>query len=61
MILAHCGFVVCFFNVASAAILLLILAPAVLLRVRVEERVLFQLNGYREYARDRARLIPLLW
>jgi protein-S-isoprenylcysteine O-methyltransferase Ste14 len=61
MILAHCGFVVCFFNVTSAAILLIILAPAVILRIRVEERVLFELDGYREYARNRARLIPLLW
>jgi protein-S-isoprenylcysteine O-methyltransferase Ste14 len=61
MILAHCGFVVCFFNVTSAAILLLILAPAVILRIHVEERVLFELDGYREYARNRARLIPLLW
>jgi protein-S-isoprenylcysteine O-methyltransferase Ste14 len=61
MILAHCGFVVCFFNVTSTAILLLILAPAVILRIHVEERVLFELDGYREYARNRARLIPLLW
>lgn len=61
MILAHCGFVVCFFNVTSLAILLMILAPAVILRIRVEERVLFQLHEYREYARGRARLIPLLW
>jgi protein-S-isoprenylcysteine O-methyltransferase Ste14 len=61
MILAHCGIVVCFFNVTSAAILLIILAPAVILRIRVEERVLFELQGYRDYAVHRARLIPRLW
>jgi protein-S-isoprenylcysteine O-methyltransferase Ste14 len=61
MILAHCGFVICFFNMTSAAILLMVLAPAVILRIRVEERVLFEIDGYREYAERRARLIPLVW
>lgn len=61
MIAAHLGFVICFFNWISLAILLFGLVPAVVVRIRFEERALFELDGYPEYARMRRRLVPLLW
>lgn len=61
MIVAHVGFVVCFFHPVSLAILLCFFIPAVVLRIRVEERALFALRGYAEYAKTRKRLIPAVW
>jgi protein-S-isoprenylcysteine O-methyltransferase Ste14 len=61
MIGAHLGFVLCFFNCISLAIVLFLLVPAVVLRIGVEERALYVLEGYPEYARMRRRLVPLLW
>jgi protein-S-isoprenylcysteine O-methyltransferase Ste14 len=61
MIAAHAGVTMCFFNWLSVALLLLVLVPAVVLRIHVEERALFALRGYPEYAAGRRRLIPLVW
>jgi protein-S-isoprenylcysteine O-methyltransferase Ste14 len=61
MILAHTGFVICFFHPVSLAVLLLWFVPAVLLRIRVEERALATVPGYKDYAYLRKRLIPLVW
>lgn len=61
MIVAHAGFVVCFLNPLSLAMLFLVLIPAVILRIRVEEKALFSLDGYALYAQSRRRLIPLVW
>lgn len=61
MVAAHVGFVLVFLNVWSVLCLVLALVPAVVLRIRVEERVLFGVPGYREFASGRARLIPGLW
>ena len=61
MIVAHLGFVICFFNWVSFAILFVMFLPAVVLRIHVEERALLELPSYGEYARLRRRLIPLVW
>jgi protein-S-isoprenylcysteine O-methyltransferase Ste14 len=61
MIVAHAGYVICFYNPVSVAMLTLVLIPAVILRIRVEEKALFSLSGYGSYARNRRRLIPLVW
>lgn len=61
MVASHVGFVLVFLNVWSVLSLLLVLVPAVVLRIRVEERVLFDLPGYPEFANKRARLVPGLW
>jgi protein-S-isoprenylcysteine O-methyltransferase Ste14 len=61
MLLAHVGFVICFFHPVSAAVLLLWFIPAVLLRIRVEERALASVPGYADYAHLRKRLIPMVW
>ena len=37
------------------------LVPAIVLRIRVEEKMLFQLDEYAEYARLRKRIVPLIW
>jgi protein-S-isoprenylcysteine O-methyltransferase Ste14 len=61
MVLAHAGFVGVFANPLSVAALLVLLLPAVVLRIRAEERTLMDLRGYPEYARQRKRLIPAVW
>ena len=61
MLTAHAGVVIFFFNPYTLASLLLVLLPAMIKRIRVEEVALFELNGYSAYAHDRSRLLPLLW
>src|SRR5204863_385897 len=61
MLLAHAGFVMSFFHPVALAILLGVLLPAVVLRIRVEERALMTLDGYAAYGAGRKRLVPLLW
>ena len=61
VIAAHLGFAVVFLNVASLAAVLLMVVPAFVWRIRVEEPVLMRIPGYPEYARRHARLIPGLW
>lgn len=61
MVLAHAGFVGVFANPLSVLALLGLLLPAVVLRIRAEERALLELSGYAEYARHRKRLIPAVW
>lgn len=61
MLLAHVSFVLFFLNNASAAALVALLAPAVVVRVLVEERFLFATTQYASYAAGRRRLIPFVW
>jgi protein-S-isoprenylcysteine O-methyltransferase Ste14 len=61
MLTAHLGVVIFFFNPYTLASLLLMLLPAMIVRIRIEERALFELRGYPEYAQHRNRLLPLLW
>jgi protein-S-isoprenylcysteine O-methyltransferase Ste14 len=60
MLLAHAGFVGFFANPASVAGLLLLIG-AVLYRIRAEERVMWTVPGYPEFARTRARVLPGVW
>jgi protein-S-isoprenylcysteine O-methyltransferase Ste14 len=60
MLLSHLGLVGFFANVASVP-LLAVLVAAVVWRIRVEERVLWDMAGYSAYARRRARLLPGVW
>ena len=46
---------------ADVTIFLVVLLPAIVLRIRVEERLLFEVPGYREYAHSRMRLVPGVW
>jgi len=61
MLAAHLGFVMVFFNWMSLAFLVGLLLVGIVLRIRVEERVLYQLPGYRAYSRNRKRLVPGVW
>lgn len=61
MIIANTGISVYFLNWVTAGVFLFILVPAILLRIRVEERALFGMEGYAEFAQKRKRLFPAVW
>jgi protein-S-isoprenylcysteine O-methyltransferase Ste14 len=61
VIMAHTGMTVVLLNVASALTLVLLVVPAFLWRIRVEERLLLQLSEYAEFAHGRRRLLPYVW
>lgn len=61
MLLAHAGLVMVFFNWIGAALLVVALLPAIVMRIRVEERALAAVPDYREYCLARARLVPWIW
>ena len=60
MLLAHVGLVVGFANALSVLCLLMLFA-AVIWRIRVEERALWDMPGYADYATGKARLCPGVW
>jgi protein-S-isoprenylcysteine O-methyltransferase Ste14 len=61
MLAAHVGIICYFFNYVSLGIFLLVFLPAIILRIHIEEKALFTIEGYDEFARMRKRLIPLIW
>jgi protein-S-isoprenylcysteine O-methyltransferase Ste14 len=61
MIIANAGISLFFFNWVTSGIFLFLLVPAILLRIGLEERTLFGIEGYSEYAKERKRLFPALW
>jgi protein-S-isoprenylcysteine O-methyltransferase Ste14 len=61
VIAAHVGFALVFGSVYSVAAVLLLVVPAFVWRIRVEEPVLMSIPGYAEYASSHARLVPGIW
>lgn len=61
MLVSHLGFVLVFFNIYSVLALTLILLPAIVKRIKVEETALMELPGYANYAESHKRLIPGIW
>jgi protein-S-isoprenylcysteine O-methyltransferase Ste14 len=61
MILANLGVVIFFFNLITLIIFLLVLFPAIILRIVIEEKTLFRIDGYVKFAQNRQRLIPGIW
>ena len=61
MILANAGISMYFFNWVTICVFLLILVPAILLRIVIEEKTLFTIEGYSEFAKKRKRLFPAVW
>jgi len=61
MILANAGISLYFFNWVTIALFLFLLVPSLLLRIVIEERMLFGIEGYAEFAKKRKRLFPILW
>ncbi|GAA2170672.1 methyltransferase family protein [Actinomadura napierensis] len=60
MLFANLGFTCFFLNPLSVAAFAL-LAAAVVWRIRVEERALWDVPGYPRYAAGRARVLPKVW
>jgi protein-S-isoprenylcysteine O-methyltransferase Ste14 len=60
MLLGNIGFVGYFASPASIAALALLIT-AILWRIRVEEDVLVESPGYREFASTRRRILPGVW
>jgi protein-S-isoprenylcysteine O-methyltransferase Ste14 len=61
MLAAHCGIVIFFLNYITLGVYLLMFIPAIVVRIRVEEKTLMNIEGYAEFARDRKRLIAGIW
>ncbi|MFT6154809.1 MAG: protein-S-isoprenylcysteine O-methyltransferase Ste14 [Bermanella sp.] len=61
MLTAHFGFVLFFYNPWAMGAFLLVLLPAVVMRIKVEEVALYELEGYSTYADAHKRIVPLVW
>jgi len=61
MIIANAGIGIYFLNWATICVFLLILLPAIFLRIVIEEKTLFGIEGYPEFAEKRKRLFPAIW
>jgi len=61
MIIANAGISIYFFNWVTICVFLLILLPAIILRIVIEEKMLFGIEGYLEFAKKRKRLFPAIW
>ncbi len=61
MILANLGIVIFFFNWITLILFALILIPAIILRIIIEEKTLIKIDKYVDYAKNRPRLIPGIW
>ncbi len=58
---AYAGICFYFFNWVTFCIFLFLLLPAILLRIAIEEKMLFHIEGYSEFALERKRLFPKVW
>jgi protein-S-isoprenylcysteine O-methyltransferase Ste14 len=61
MIIANAGISVYFFNWVTLCVFFFILVPAIILRIIIEEKTLFGIQGYAEFAKKRKRLFPAVW
>lgn len=61
MIIANAGISIYFFNWVTICVFLLILLPAIILRIVIEEKTLFGVEGYLKFAKNRKRLFPAIW
>jgi protein-S-isoprenylcysteine O-methyltransferase Ste14 len=61
MILAKIGITIFFFNPAAGLFLFLVLIPAIIVRILIEEKTLFKIEGYSKFAKLKKRLIPIIW
>ena len=61
MIVANAGLTLFFFNWGTICVFICILIPAILLRISIEEKILFSIEGYSEFAKKRKRLFPAVW
>ena len=61
MIIANAGLSLYFFNWITICVFFLILLPTILLRIVIEEKTLFGIEEYSEFAKKRKRLFPAVW
>lgn len=61
MIIANVGICIYFFNWVTICVFLFMLVPAIFLRIVIEERTLFRIEGYAEFSKKRKRLFPAVW
>ena len=61
MIILNAGVTIYFLNWVTLCIFLFALVPAIVLRIVIEERVLFGIEGYSDFAKKRKRLFPSVW
>jgi protein-S-isoprenylcysteine O-methyltransferase Ste14 len=61
MIIANAGVCIYFLNWVTLCVFLFALVPAIVLRIRIEERMLFGIEEYSDFAKNRKRLFPRIW
>jgi protein-S-isoprenylcysteine O-methyltransferase Ste14 len=61
MIIANAGVAIYFLNWVTLCVFLFALVPAIVLRIVIEERVLFAIEGYSGFAKKRKKLFPGIW
>jgi protein-S-isoprenylcysteine O-methyltransferase Ste14 len=61
MIIIHLGIVLALYNFITVLIFLFLFLPFLVIRIFIEERMLLQLDGYKEYSLSHKRLIPFIW
>lgn len=61
MIVANAGICIYFLNWVTVSVFLFLLLPAIFLRIVIEEKTLFGIEGYAEFAEKRKRLFPAIW
>jgi protein-S-isoprenylcysteine O-methyltransferase Ste14 len=61
MILANLGIIIFFFNWITLILFCFMLIPAIILRIVIEEKTLYRMDQYGDYAKHRPRLIPGIW
>jgi protein-S-isoprenylcysteine O-methyltransferase Ste14 len=61
MIVANIGVTVFFFNVVTLCLLFFLLIPSIIIRILIEERMLYSIEGYKAFAEGRKRLVPGVW
>ncbi len=61
MILANAGITVYFLNWITLFCFFVVLVPSLIFRIKVEEKMLFNIEGYSSFALNRKRLFPGVW
>ncbi|MBU1056499.1 MAG: isoprenylcysteine carboxylmethyltransferase family protein [Proteobacteria bacterium] len=61
MIFANLGIIIYFFNWVTLFVFLIVLLPAIIRRIYVEEKMLFEIDGYSNFAMTRKKLFPGVW
>ncbi len=61
MLLVNIGIVIYFLNWITLFCFFVVLVPSMIRRIRVEEQMLFNIEGYLSFAQNRKRLFPGIW